>query len=207
MKTHKSLSNILVVLCGQGLCWPLWAIMLLPSVSGVQSSFHQGKSLSCVTMPQFTSHFIYCVHSLLMPTPAFSGTPGDACSAMKLPAPFAPFCQAPLLWSNACWWQCTNVGASDGDSNEGGWGRQPDNAVVYWWVKGHVWSGEGAPSRFVWSAPTDLWEMLWSRGRGEHKPKMRDSQTLCWHWKAVCFGGGGANSAWRWLMLRLSGFL
>lgn len=72
MKRHKSLSNILVILCGQGLCWPLWATMLLPSASEVQSYFHQGKSLSCVTMPQYTSHCIYCVHSLSMCPPRLS---------------------------------------------------------------------------------------------------------------------------------------
>lgn len=83
----------------------MWSGPLITSLSdpafsicqSVQSSFHQGKSLCRVTVPHYTIYLIYCVHSLLMPTLAFSGTPGDSCSAMKLPAPFAPFCQGPLL--------------------------------------------------------------------------------------------------------------
>lgn len=156
MKRHKSLSNILVILCGQGLCWPLWATMLL----GVQSSFHLTKSLSCVTMPPYTSLFIYCVHSLLMPT--FSG---DVCSAMKLPVPFAPFCQAPLLWSNADDDSVPMLGPVTVTRMGRGGGCQEDNAVVYWWVKGHVWSDEGPLPGWSHHHRQTSGKLLWSQSR------------------------------------------
>lgn len=111
MKMHKSLSNIFVVLWGQGLYWPLWAIMLFFFFcsSGVQSSFYQGKSLFWVTTSSWTSHLIYCAHSTLNARHGFLGTLGDSCSSMKSLEPLAPLA-APPLWVNAGWWHCSKVG-------------------------------------------------------------------------------------------------
>lgn len=163
MKMHKSLSNILVILCGQGLCWPLWAIMLLPSVAGVQSSFHQGKSLSCVTMPQYTSHLIYCVHSLLMPTPAFLGRLVTRALLWS--------CQRPLplsvrpLYSGLMWV----------DDSVPMWGpvtltrmRRAVSKTMQWCiggVKGHVWSGEGPLPSSSHQQRQTSGKLLWSQGK------------------------------------------
>lgn len=171
MKMHKSLSNILVILCGQGLCWPLWAIMLLPSVAGVQSSFHQGKSLSCVTMPQYTSHLIYCVRSLLMPTRTFLGrlvTRALLWSCQRpLPLSVRPLCSGLMRVDDSVPIRgpvtLTRM-------------RGAVNKTMQWCiggVKGHVWSGEGPLPSSSHQHRHTSGKLLWSRDGGDRGERGR----------------------------------
>lgn len=76
--------------------------------------FYLNQTFMAVSSKQFPSRSIF--------VPSFSPAPHvqpgfswDArwhmVSYNAMPAPFAPSCQFPLLESNACWWQCINVGA------------------------------------------------------------------------------------------------
>lgn len=141
------------------------------AVSGVQSSFHQGKSLSCVTMAQSTPF------SCAMFIHSFSGTPTDACSAMRLPMPFA--LSGPFTGR----WQCANMG---GRWQWLEWGGSSVRQCSYASVgQGSCLFWEGASSWFHPGTTDRLVGNCCDPGRKNNKTEFIGFPNTCWHWKVV----------------------
>ncbi len=159
MKRHKSLSNILVILCGQGLCWPLWASMLFASVTGIQSVFHQGKSLSCDNASVHLPFHWPCSSTLYVVVypVVFSRTRVRLWSCERpLPLSVRPLYSA-LMWvddSVPMWGPVTVTRMREPSA------KQCSGAFVGQGSR-LIWGG--APSRFVPSVQSSG-KLLWSQG-------------------------------------------
>lgn len=141
------------------------------AVSGVQSSFHQGKSLSCVTMAQSTPLFMCHVHSLFLWDAYRRVFCYEVAHAL---CPFRPLYWWMTMYKYGGRWQWLEW--------EGSSVRQCSYASV---GQGSYLFWEGTSSWFHPGTTDRLVGNCCDPGRKNNKTEFIGFPNTCWHWKVV----------------------